>query len=97
MEYTYILAPNTLHNYAVLQIALQEFPVIVENKQLKTAYKKSPQDVVSEDGALLVPAIAETYIYMKAKTADISEALLSQVQDYTLYDVYSQPFDTYWI
>ena len=96
-SYTYILAPNTANNFAVLQIALQEFPVIVENKQLKIAYKKSSLDVVSEDDSLLVPAVADTFIYMKAKTADISEALLSQVQGYQLFNIDTQPFTDFWL
>ncbi len=95
--YNYILAPNTAHNYGVLLQAIAEFPGILANRQLKVAYQKSAGDVADNMGGLVVPALPMQYIYLKANASEIDYALLSQVQDAQVFNIDTQPFDTFWI
>ena len=96
---TYILSPHTANNFAVLQSALSDFPAIAEERRVKYVYEKSIYDVV-EDGQLLVPATTAQYIYLCATVpADDPDLMqfLAALDSYSLYNIDTQPFSTYWL
>ena len=98
MEYTYILAPHTAHNFAVLQQAVAEFPDLLGSNQIGSAYPKNINDMVDVDGVLKVPVSADIYIYVKADTAELeASGLLAYVQDYQLFNIDNQPKSTFWL
>lgn len=97
---TYILAPHNAHNFAVLQSALNEYPEIAAEKRVKYVYKRDSSDVVAEDGTLLVPALPNQYIYLCATVPATDPALLeflAQLTSYELFNIDTQPFETYWL
>jgi len=96
---TYILAPNTAQNFAVLQAALIDFPAIAEERRVKYVYAKNIADVVA-DGLLLVPATTEQFIYLCATVPPDSPELaqfLQALDSYELFTIETQPFQTYWL
>ena len=95
--YTYILAPHSLHNFTVLQQAIIDFPDLVSNQQIGKAFKKDSADIVSDDGILLMNADVQQYIYVKANSAELNPAILAEIQDYSLYNIDTQPFAEYWL
>ena len=98
MKYTYILAPNTPHNFAVVQQAIAGFPDLVGNRQIGRATPKSEADVLDLDGDLLVAESNEQYIYVKADTLELeASGLLAFVQDYQLFTVETQPKSEFWL
>jgi hypothetical protein len=97
-QYTYILAPHTAHNFAVVQQAIAGFPDLVDNRQIGRATPKSESDVLDFDGGLLVAQSNEQYIYVKADTLELdASGLLDYVQDYQLFTVDTQPKETFWL
>ena len=97
-QYTYILAPHTAHNFAVVQQAIAGFPDLVGNRQIGRATPKSAGDVLDLEGGLLVAQSNEQYIYVKADTLELeASGLLAYVQDYILYTVDTQPKSTFWL
>lgn len=95
---TYILAPHTAQNFAVVQQAIQGFPDLIAGRQIGGAYQKNIADVLDADGGLLLPANITPYIYVKANTVELyASGLLEHVQDYTLYTIDTQPFSIYWL
>lgn len=95
-QYTYIIAPHTAHNYAVLAQAVSMFPELSAEQRAKPIWRKDAADLLDSDGGLLVPAGAQ-YILLKATTVDIDYTLLNEVEGYELYTVGSLPFGTYWL
>ena len=96
--YTYILAPHTAHNYAVLQQAVNEFPNLLGNNQIGSAYLKNINDMVDIDGVLKVPVSSDIYIYVKADTDELNESgLLAFVQDAQTFNIDNQPKSTFWL
>ena len=97
-EYTYILAPHTLQNFAVLQQAVLAFPDLISNSQIGNSYPKHENDLVDSEGALKIPASADIYIYVKANTAELeASGLLAYVQDAQTFTVDTQPKSTFWL
>jgi hypothetical protein len=97
-QYTYILAPHTARNFAVVQQAIAGFPDLVDKRQLGRATPKSAGDVLDLDGGLLVAQSNEQYIYVKADTLELEESeLLAHVQDYQLFTVDTQPILLFWL
>jgi hypothetical protein len=100
---TYILSPHTSNNFAVLQSALADFPLIAEEQRVKYVYARNDGDVVarSEMGAtLLVPAATVQFIYLCATVPADDPALLqflNALDAYELYTIDTQPFSTYWL
>jgi len=98
MEYTYILAPHTAHNYAVVLQAVAGFPDLISKRQIGRATPKSTLDVLDDEGGLLVAESNEQYIYVKADTAELdASGLLAYVQDYQLFNIDNQPKSTFWL
>ena len=98
MEYTYILAPHTAHNYAVVLQAVAGFPDLISNRQVGRATPKSALDVLDDESGLLVAESNEQYIYVKADTAELEQSgLLAYVQDYQLFNIDNQPKSTFWL
>ena len=96
--YTYILAPHTAHNYAVVLQAVASFPDLISNRQVGRATPKSALDVLDDEGGLLVAESNEQYIYVKADTAELeASGLLAYVQDYQLFNIDNQPKSEYWL
>jgi hypothetical protein len=96
---TYILSPNNANNYAVLQKALADFPMIASQRRVKYVFEKSDGDIV-EDGLLLVAENPNTYIYLCAEVEESSgdlQRFLSELDSYSIYSIDTQPFDTYWL
>jgi hypothetical protein len=97
-KYTYILAPHTAHNFAVLQQAVIAFPDLLGNSQIGNAYPKSAGDLVDSEGALKIPSSADIYIYVKADTLELeASGLLAHVQEYQLFNVNTQPKEIFWL
>lgn len=96
-EFTYILAPNTANNYAVLQLAVHRYADLVQERRIKSVYMKSDADIIDADGSLLAPANPTGFIYVKATTAEIDAALIEQVEGARVYTAETQPFSQYWI
>ena len=100
MADTYILAPNTQGNFAVLQTALADYPLIVAEKRVKYVFAKSEGDILDDEGVLLVAENPETFIYLCA-TTDISDpilqAFLAMITGATTYTIDTQPFSLYWL
>jgi hypothetical protein len=94
---TYILAPALPENMAVLEVAVAEYPAIVQERRVKYVYAKSVGDIVDGEGALLVPFNTNMYVYLCANTAEIDNALLSQVTDAQTFTIDTQPFGQFWI
>lgn len=95
--YTYILAPWTTPNWAILKQAVEQFPDLIDNRQIGGAWRRSPNDMVS-DGELLVNGDDIRYIYVKANTEELMQSgLLAHISDYTLYTKETQPFEEYWL
>lgn len=97
---TYILAPHSANNFAVLQQALAQYPEILQEKRVKDVYRRNEADIVAEDGGLLVPYESAQYIYLCATVPADSPELapfLAQIEGYTLYTIDTQPFDKYWL
>ena len=96
--FTYILAPHTTHNYAVVLQAIAGFPDLVDKKQIGRATPKSPTDIVDSEGDLMLATSIEQYIYVKADTAELeSSGLLDFVQDYQLFTYLTQPTLLFWL
>ena len=96
---TYILAPHNPQNFAVLQIALTDYPAIAEEKRVKYVYARNANDVTA-DGLLLVPAITAQYIYLCATVPQDDPSLLQfldALTEHELFDIQTQPFNTYWL
>jgi len=96
---TYILAPHSANNFAVLQSALIDFPAIAEERRVKYVYERNVYDVV-EDGQLLVPATTAQYIYLCATVPPDSPELvlfLQALDSYELFTIDTQPFAIYWL
>ena len=97
-QYTYILAPHTANNYAVVLQAIAGFPDLVDKKQIGRATPKSAGDVLDLDGGLLVAESIEQYIYVKADTLELeASGLLAYVQDAQTFTVDTQPKSTFWL
>ena len=97
-KYTYILAPNNAHNYAVVLQAINSFPDLVEERQIGRATPKTLNDIVDNDGSLLVAESLEQYIYVKADTIELdASGLLDYVQDAQTFTIDSQPKSEYWL
>ena len=97
-QYTYILAPHTQHNYAVVLQAINSFPDLVTDRQIGRATPKSELDIIDSEGNLMLAYSNEQFIYVKADTVELDESgLLDYVQDYTLYTVDTQPKSDYWL
>ena len=95
---TYILAPHTAHNYAVVLQAIAGFPDLVTGRQISRATPKSLGDILGTDGSLLLAESNDQYIYVKADTAELeASGLLAYVQDYQLFNIDNQPFSTFWL
>lgn len=97
ITYSYILAPHTANNFAILQEAVNRYADLQQEARIKTVYAKNIGDVVGADGQLLSPANSTIYIYMKATTGELDYELLSGVTDYTVYTIDTQPFAEYWL
>ena len=96
--YTYILAPHTVNNYAVVLQAIAGFPDLVDKRQVGRATPKSAGDVLDLDGGLLVAESIEQYIYVKANTIELeASGLLAYVQDAQTFTVDTQPKSTFWL
>jgi hypothetical protein len=97
---TYILAPHNAQNFAVLQSALDQFPEIVQEQRVKYVYRRHANDIVSEEGTLLVPYLSLQYIYLCATVPADSPVLaqfLQGLSSYSLYNIDNQPFGDYWL
>ena len=97
-QYTYILAPNNQHNYAVVLQAINSFPDLVEGKQVGRATPKSELDIIDIEGNLMLAYSNEQYIYVKADTIELdASGLLDYVQDAQTFTVDTQPKSTFWL
>jgi hypothetical protein len=83
-----------------MQSALQQFPEIVQEQRVKYVYRRHANDVVSPEGVLLVPYLAQQYIYLCATVPADSPTLaqfLQALSSYDLYNIDTQPFGEYWL
>lgn len=95
--YSYILAPYTTNNFAILQEAVAKYGDLTEESRIKTVYAKSEGDIIGEEGNLLTPADDSAFIYMKATTGELDFELLEGVTDYQIFTANTQPFNDYWL
>ena len=96
--YTYILAPHTEQNYAVVLEAIAGFPDLIAGRQIGRATPKNEADILDDDGGLLLAYSNDQWIYVKADTLELeASGLLAFVQDAQTFTVDTQPKSTYWL
>lgn len=100
-HYKYILAPNTANNFAVVESIKAQFPDLVIDRRMKAIYKKDSNDVLDDEGGLLVNANPQSYIYVKIDVSALSQqeldSILSKVEQVQIFERNTQPFNQYWL